>query len=168
MPVTYDKIATTTLASATTTITFSSISSSYTDLVLVGKILVASGGAQSFLMKFNGDSSDLYSLTRLYYNGVGAAGADATNTSTQGFAGIVDSSGTITNGSTIEFQIYDYANTTTFQTSFCRTDNGTSGIYQSFYGHTWRSTAAVNSISIITSNNMVVGSNLTLYGIAAA
>jgi hypothetical protein len=119
-------------------------------------------------MKFNNDSNDLYSLQRIYYDGVSAPAASVTNSSTSGFAGIIDSGTDINSGSVIEFQIYDYSNTSTFKTSFCRTDNGISGVYQSVYGHTWRSTSAINRIDIITSANMVVGSNLTLYGIKAA
>jgi hypothetical protein len=43
MAITYEPIATTTLGSATSTVTFSSISGSYTDLVAVFEVTLTSG-----------------------------------------------------------------------------------------------------------------------------
>ncbi len=166
MPSTYEKIATTTLATASTIITFSSIPNTFTDLIVVGKSNQTTGGAASFWMRFNGDSANNYGLIRLYYNGTGSPGTDSSN-SNSGYAGIIDS-GSIDDGSTFEYQIYDYSNTTTYKTSVCRTDNGSSGVYQSVYAHLWLNTAAINSITIEASNSMVVGTSFTIYGIKAA
>lgn len=64
---TYFPIANTTLSSAAASYTFSSISGSYTDLVLViGGTLSADISAGIY---FNGDTGTNYSTTRMYGNG---------------------------------------------------------------------------------------------------
>jgi hypothetical protein len=70
MATTYEKIQSTTLGSATATITFNSISSAYTDLRLV---LVASGSSNfNYNITYNNDSSALYSTTVLRADGASA------------------------------------------------------------------------------------------------
>ena len=52
MTATYEKIATTTLGSSQASVTFSSISGSYTDLVLISDSTVASG-SDGVRLRFN-------------------------------------------------------------------------------------------------------------------
>jgi len=68
MPVTYDNIATTTLNSAASTITFDSIPQTYTDLRVV-VVTRSSSTADSVCMRFNNNSSSIYSGTYLRGNG---------------------------------------------------------------------------------------------------
>ena len=66
MTATYEKIATTTLGSAQATVTFSSISGAYTDLVAICNFGGASA-AEDFTIRFNGDTNNAnYSSRRLY------------------------------------------------------------------------------------------------------
>jgi hypothetical protein len=62
MTATYEKIATTTLGSTTATVTFSSISGAYTDLVLVERLVKSITGG-SLQVRFNSDTGTNYSAT---------------------------------------------------------------------------------------------------------
>jgi len=84
MPSTYTPIATTTLGSAASSVTFSSISGAYTDLVLVGAGTLASNLYLN--VKFNNDTGSNYSRTELYGDGSSAASYRESNQSTQNFA----------------------------------------------------------------------------------
>ena len=163
---TYEPIATTTLSSATSTITFSSISSSYTDLVLIASRRYSNvgTGAENTFIRFNNDSTALYSTTYLS-NGPSAGritGANNLYTSAGG-------NETADRFSVDVWNIMNYSNTTTYKTSLLRHNFGTS-MLQNWIG-LWRSTAAINRIDIIgggTPGTFATGSTFTLYGIAAA
>ena len=77
MAVTYTPITSNTLTSATASVTFSSISGTYTDLVLVVSAQSASTNVD-LAMRFNSDSGTNYSNTRLY--GTGSAAGSGTRT----------------------------------------------------------------------------------------
>ena len=62
MAITYEPIATTTLGSATASVTFSSLGS-YTDIVLVCSVQSASSGDARINIRFNGDTASNYSGT---------------------------------------------------------------------------------------------------------
>ncbi len=62
MPATYEPLATTTLGSAASSVTFSSISGSYTDLVVVFSG-TAGGGNSNLILTFNSDTGSNYSWT---------------------------------------------------------------------------------------------------------
>jgi len=163
MAKTYEPIATTTLGSASATVTFSSISSSYTDLILVGNIVgqSATGGLQ---MRLNSDSSSNYSYT--FLNGDGSS-ASSSRASSQTEASISFSNSTTVPSSFIT-QIMNYSNTTTFKTLLSRSSSNGNTLA---YVNLWRKTPeAVNRIDIITSGGYTIntGSTFTLYGIKAA
>ena len=65
MATTYTPIATTTLGSGQTSVTFSSISGTYTDLILIASAS-NTGGATNIRLQFNGDTATNYSSTRIY------------------------------------------------------------------------------------------------------
>jgi hypothetical protein len=62
---TYEPIATNTLSSSQGTVTFASISASYTDLVLITVAKLASG-TSGMKLRFNSDSGANYGNTYLY------------------------------------------------------------------------------------------------------
>ena len=64
MPNTYEPIATNTLGSAASSVTFSSIPSTYTDLIVVMNYANSTGLADVFF-RFNGDTGSNYSDTIL-------------------------------------------------------------------------------------------------------
>ena len=156
---TYVPIATTTLASAAASYTFSSIPSTYTDLVLV--ISGTAAGADSLKVQYNGDTATNYSYTILYGTGSAAGSLGSANNSLLQI-------GTIsTTQITSITQIQNYSNITTYKTNISRSNDSSSQVNTSV--GLWRSTAAINSIKIATvSNNLSIGSTFTLYGILGA
>ena len=160
MASTYEKIATTTLGSAAASTTFSSISSSYTDLVL---ICAAGQSPDSTLeLTFNSDSGNNYSRTIMYGTGSTAVSARGSNN-----PAIYISAGSSVGTNINIINIMNYANTTTYKTIVGRT-NDTSSVTVATVG-LWRNTNAINTIKLTGSNgNILSGSTFTLYGIKAA
>jgi hypothetical protein len=163
MPNTYESIATQTLGSATATVTFSSIPSTYTDLVLVCNFGASSSG-QDFTFQFNGDTGTNYSFTRMYGNGTSAISSRETNQSKI----YADSVGVSTSLQAADIiQVMNYSNTTTYKTALVRVADAAKST-EAVVG-LWRSTSAINSISLaMTSGNLLSGSTFSLYGIASA
>jgi hypothetical protein len=164
---TYTPIATTTLGSAATGITFSSISSAYTDLVLVLN-LISTSAANDVRFQLNGDTGTNYSATFLYGDGTSAA---SRRTSSASFIALNSGSGTTTNPVVYTFQFQNYSNTTTYKTSLVR--NSTAGSEAAVIVGLWRSTSAINQIYVFEAGNtspqtFAAGTTATIYGIAAA
>ena len=164
---TYTPIATTTLGSAASSVTFSSISGAYTDLVLV--INWAQSEVASCWIRFNSDSGSNYSFTELRGNGSAASSTRLSNTAQSYWAYNVFPDTSFTGNAIISIQ--NYSNTTTNKTFLSRA-NANSG---SFAGTSaivglWRSTSAITSIILDTDGAATysTGSTFTLYGILAA
>lgn len=153
MAATYEPIATTTAGAA---VTFSSIPSTYTDLILIVRNASGSGGINNTI-RVNGDTTSNYSSTQLYASS-GAAGSLRTSSASTSWGGI----GGADSISIIQFM--NYSNTTTYKTWISR-GSGT-GNYITMDVDLWRSTAAINSIYI--DSGAAAGSSFTLYGIKAA
>lgn len=167
MPATYEPIATTTLGTAATSITFSSISSAYTDLKLIINWQSTSTAETNLFMTFNSDTGANYSHTRLVGSGESAtSGRSSSQTSL--FIGKQNASTTSVFRMN-EIDIFSYAGSTnkTFLNAHA-TDNNDGGFVYRFV-NLWRNTAAINNISIFQSgSNLNVGTTVTLYGIKAA
>ena len=163
MASTYEPIATTTLGSAASSVTFSSIPATYTDLVLVTNTQrQATGfGPVGFVAQFNGDTGSNYSDTYLIGDGSTATSSRATS-QTSIFVGLAPDSQW---GNSI-IQIMNYSNSTTYKTSLTRINTTTN--YTAAAVGLWRNTAAINSINLSGSANILAGSTFTLYGIKAA
>lgn len=163
---TYSTIATTTLGGSATSYTFSSIPSTYTDLVVVVSAILVSGGLD-LAIRFNGDTGTNYSATLISGNGTSATSTRETNSA----RGLLDYNGTpsTTAGAhTLIVNVMNYSNSTTYKTAIARSNNAASGTDANVV--LWRSTAAINSLTILSTNvnSIASGSTLTLYGIAAA
>jgi hypothetical protein len=157
---TYEPIATQTLGSAASSVTFSSISGSYTDLILMFNGSGASGGG-AFRVELNTDIATNYSSTYL--------AGDGTTASSGRFSNIAYvRGGTLDSGNTTAiWQFQNYSNTTTNKTSLARYASLADST-QAWVG-LWRSTAAINSIKVfVNAINFNSGSTFTLYGIKAA
>lgn len=174
MALTYDKIATTTLSSAVASVSFTSISSTYTDLVVIASVQGQSAGCNMEIW-FNGDGSNTnYSSTVLY--GAGAAGA--TRNSNQAKIDFGTNGGMpYANSNQFGLAVYhiqNYSNSTTYKTVLgtARSPNGgyTDAPEITFAAGIWRNTAAITSINIGVNNSktMQIGSTITIYGIKAA
>jgi hypothetical protein len=171
MPSTYTPIATQTLVSTTASVTFSSIPSTYTDLILVTNS-ANNDGSNSLYFRFNGDTGSNYSANYLYGDGSTVGFGGGTGSGPFGLMAYYATPSTVVGGSNSIFNVMNYSNTTTFKTAF-----GRANAIGSFYPgaemlvNTWRSTAAINSITILFSAGGVTfspGSTFTLYGIEAA
>ena len=162
---TYTPLATTTLASASATVTFSSIIGSYTDLIVIANMRGTATGSYPY-MQFNSDTGTNYSRTILMGNGSSASSYRGSN---QAQADIGDelptAADTFMNAT---FNLQNYSNSTTYKTSLIRVNNGRLG-YVSANVNLWRSTAAITSVLLgVASGSFQTGSTFTLYGIAAA
>jgi hypothetical protein len=155
---TYEAIATQTLGSAAASVTFSSIPGTYTDLVIV--VNGTNTANNNLNTQFNGDTGTNYSRTIMY----GAAGTavSARDTSATGIAL------TYFEGRTMSvYSIMNYANTTTYKTALSRTNAPVIAV-TAVVG-LWRSTAAINSITLTSvAGTMDIGTTLSIYGIKAA
>jgi hypothetical protein len=160
---TYTPIATQTLSNNTSTITFSSISQAYTDLIIVVKSGATVATANGFI-RFNSDSTSSYSQTTLRGNG-SAAASDRITGATEIALDYYGFSTDLTNN--VIIQIQNYSNSTTYKTTLHRIDTANYGTVARV--GLWRNTNAITSISFISSAYaFIVGSTFTLYGIAAA
>jgi hypothetical protein len=160
MPTTYEPIATATTSGSTSSVTFSSIPSTYTDLILICSSKAAAG---YLIIRVNSDSASNYSRTNLYGTGSAAASNRATS---QSFL-LAPDAGTSEYYPCIT-QFLNYSNTTTFKTALQRSHNMTSNVYATV--GLWRSTSAITSITVQTddASNISSGSTFTIYGIKAA
>jgi hypothetical protein len=164
MPKTYEAIATNTLGSTTTTLTFSSIPSTYTDLVIIANLgSVSAGNVQ---IQFNGDTATNYSAAIMYTTGAAAGAGPYANLSfAYGLAGAASLPSTISSSGIIN--INNYSNTTTWKNTLCR--YGNSNQESTCFVGTWRNTAAINSVTLSSySGAYLTGSSFTLYGIQGA
>lgn len=159
---TYTPIATTTLGSSASSYTFSSIPSTYTDLVLIANAKNSTYTASSGELRFNSDTGTNYSSTAVSGSGSAAASYRATNaTSVQCFRTDINDNGT----SIVHIQ--NYANTTTYKTVVSRGNTATVVVA---FGGLWRNTSAITSITVKPEDGTTfsTGSVFTLYGITAA
>lgn len=156
---TYTPIATQTLGSTASTITFSSIPSTYTDLVLV--MIGGLTAAGSIQIQYNGDTGSNYSYTNIYGYGTGY-GSGRGSSLTKAEIGGSWSANTV-----VLCNVQNYANTTTYKTAITRYSDPTDTVGANV--SLWRSTSAINQITL-TNNSTTYrsGTVVTLYGIAAA
>ena len=159
-------IATQTISGSPTSVTFSSIPSTYTDLVMV--ISAALSSTNDIGIRLNGDTGTNYSRTILYGTG-SAAGSVTGGGANQGQIEYYGTANTTLGGSVITLNLMNYSNTTTYKTILCRSNNASLGV--DAVVNLWRSTAAINQIEFkpyTGSMTWVTGSTFTIYGIAAA
>ena len=169
----FESIATLTASGGETSLTFSSIPSTYKHLQLRGITRRADAGSTIATdnLQFNGDTGTNY----IYHN---LTGNGTTATATSGGVGtsnIVFSRGagaTATAGifGAVIADIHDYTSTTKNKTtrSFTGFDlNGSGNIY--LYSGLWLNTAAITSITIYPNGNTIAaGTTYSLYGIKGA
>ena len=161
MATTYEPIATTTASGGETSISFTSISGTFTDLVLVSNVLATT--PYELFVQFNNDTATNYSVTLLQGDGSSAASFRETNKERIGAA-----YSTSTNPTAAITQIQNYSNSTTYKTVLSRSSAASSAAIA--YVGLWRSTAAITSIQLklTATKTFSAGATFTLYGIASA
>jgi len=165
----YESIATTTLGSSQTTISFTSISSSYKHLQLRVFARATSGDNPNSPIQFNGDTGANYRAHYLGGAGSGNAfagdmGASQTSGNLGWFSG--STQGASIFGTAI-VDILDYANTNKYKTvrSLDGADNNGSGLL-GLWSSLWMSTSAINRIDISpASGQWAQYTSIALYGI---
>jgi hypothetical protein len=169
MPVTYENLATTTLGSETSSITFSSISAAYTDLRLVFVGVRAAGTNSAPIVRFNSDSATNYSMTAVQGTGssfIAYKENNATGVPLVYFDALVST--TIPKLGTLD--VFSYRSSA-FKTvmNVEASDRSGSGRVANAVG-LWRSTSAITSLTITdgSARNFGVGTTATLYGILRA
>jgi hypothetical protein len=167
VPTAYDSIATST-ATGGTSVTFSSIPSTYKHLQLRINAATGGGGASDIYLRFNGDTGSNYSWARLrgVTSGVTAAAVNGVTGMLVGWAYgtspalpgviLVDvSEYTATNRNKSIKSMYGYAT------------NGVGGQEMSLGNGAWYNTSAINSITVYcdTGQSFGTGVSIALYGI---
>jgi hypothetical protein len=157
---TYKPIATTTLGSDQTSITFSTISGSYTDIVLIATT-PSTQVAQNMKLELNSDTGTNYSLTTLGGTGSSTFSDRESTTATPSALYLGANSNAI-----MHFQ--NYSNTTTYKTVLIRSNAPSNNTIARVL--LWRSTSAITSIKIKreSTDDIKSDSTFTLYGISAA
>jgi hypothetical protein len=165
MPQTYEPITQQTISGTPSTITISSIPSTYTDLVLVCWGWGNTGGG-SLTIRGNGDGSTLYNTTYLYSDGSTVTSGQTGDSANGTYMGRIVQSSTEIGGGYIH--IFDYANTTTFKTMI-GTNFGSNPINWASVGM-YRSTNAISSLTlkVESGSDFATGFTVALYGIKAA
>jgi hypothetical protein len=165
----YESIATVTLGSAASTITFSSIPSTYKHLQIRGIGRAANSVTdENLVIQLNSDTAANYSLHNLYGTGA-ATGANAgANTNVSYFARVTGASSNASTYGVAVADILDYADTNKYKTirSLSGHDQNGSG-YISLFSGNWRSTSAITTVTIKNdaAANIAAGSTFALYGI---
>lgn len=153
---TYTPLANVTLGSSVTSVTFSSISQSYRDLVLVinGPAMFGDIG-----VRLNSDAGNNYAYTVMYGTGSAATSGQA---SSQSLAAI--SYNAASSPFLVIVNFMDYSATDKHKTILSR-GNQADG-YVLAYADRWGNTAAVTSIQVLN-NTYPTGTTFALYGIAS-
>ncbi len=165
MPATYEPIATTTLGSATATISFTSISASYTDIrvVLVGSHETT---ATTLRMQVNSDTGTNYSYTELIGDGATASSSRGTSSSRIN-CGNANFNNTQPSLITVDWFSYAGSTNKTCLVTASQDRNGSGSVLRTV--GLWRSTSAITSVQLFpATGNFAAGTTATLYGILKA
>lgn len=158
----FSKLAVSTLTVNGTTISFSNIDQSYTDLVLVIYPKLAGNSANNTVsMVINGDTGNNYDWTLWSrFEGQTTFNASAAQLAWAGYQ-------SIGNG-TIEIELFDYTDTTMSEKNIraSSTAQGGGNYFRRNFDAKWHPTtmAAVTTITIVCSTNFLAGTHAILYG----
>lgn len=171
MPATYEPIATTTLGSAASSITFSSIPSTYTDLKVVLFIVGSSADNSDLGVRFNSDTTTKYSWTYFYGNGTSATTAKGSNDNYSWVVPIafpnLTRNASLRSMATLDIFSYTGSTYKTVLGNGANDQNG-AGFVSNGVG-LWRSTSAITTIVLYPSSGNFASTTIaTLYGIKAA
>lgn len=165
MPSALVPLANLTLTGNQTTVTFSSISQSYRDLLLVSQLVMPTDNGNSFYYRFNGDSGTNYSWVQMRGDG-SSIFSNAATTQAQ-----IASAGSISTVPTSAiFSVLDYSATDKHKTALLRANVMWSADpnVMAVVGR-WANTAAITSLTIILTGatGFAAGSTFALYGVSA-
>lgn len=161
---TYEPIASQTIAnSSTSSVIFSSLPSTFTDVRIVVSGGFVTGSPDNILaLRLNGDTGNNYSYVTMFAEG-SPQSAYISNYNTA----LLYRMPINNQGQTI-IELMSYSNTNVFKTFLSTADNPTGSIFKMV--HLWRNTASVTSVTLygFSGSNYLAGTTLCLYGIKAA
>jgi hypothetical protein len=165
MPQTYEAIATTTLSSNQSTITFASIPQTYTDLV-VSCVGYGAGGGGSIVVKINSNSGSIYNTSYVYTDGSTVTSGKTGDLTTGCFMGRIMTSTTDMGGG--YFHIMNYSSSSTHKIMI--------GQNVAAAPITWYAIGSARSNTAVTRLDLTVESSVpfasgfqaTIYGIKSA
>jgi hypothetical protein len=174
---TYATVATYTVSgSSTASYTFSSIPSTYTDLVVVASVRsLTAANTTGFLCQVNGAVGNVYD--GFYLRGDGSTGSAArynkfiNPTYAAPIGNMVANSATAGIFSNHIINWNNYSNTTTYKTFLARSNslNNSASFYTETVTNMYFATSAISSLTFFPeAGNFVSGSTISIYGIAAA
>ena len=155
---TYTALANLTLSSSAASVTFSSISQAYRDLVVV--INGTTSANASILFTYNSDTTATnYNWVTMFGTGTSAVSSSGNSNNNIG--------NMYTSLTTSRVQIMDYSATDKHKSALTRVDNA--GIITTAIASRWSNTAAITTLGLTlsTGGSFASGSSFALYGIAA-
>jgi hypothetical protein len=168
---TFTLIGSTTLGTASSSITFSSIPNTYDDLIIYCSLRNAGPGDTDLYVRLNGDSANNYAFVSLRGSGTPSVSTNNSNTTNawqQARAiGTPDASHAF---SCTQIYISGYKSTSFTKAGYINTFMGRYGSEGNsivgFSGQQWNSTSAVTSVAIFSpTQNLTASSSAYLYGI---
>jgi hypothetical protein len=156
---TYTPIYSQTLSSAVSSVTFSNIPSTYTDLVLVSSNITTSSGGGFVALRVNGNSNSIYTNTYL------TGGTSVTSGRNAGSVAYIVGDTDTTNTTMGIAHLMNYSSPNFFKTILSRC--GYSASTQVLVS-LWRDPSPITSITLTGNGNLNSGCSFTLYGIKAA
>jgi hypothetical protein len=157
MTTTYDLLYSNVLTTNTTSVTISSISSAYRDLILV--IDGIAGNADFFpRIRFNGDTGSNYSWVNA--QGTGSSSGSFSGTETGQQLGNAVSFATTTR-TMIVSQIMDYSTTDKHKASLTRANRANQAT--EMLAGRWANTSAITSIQLYSGNGNSLGPDTVIY-----
>lgn len=161
MPATYEPISTLNPSNGTASVTFSSIPSTYDDLVLISRPLIVGANNENVEMTFNGDTgSNYYEETIFVQTNIRGMAYDSALPYVR-----INYAGTEPFFSRVHIMGYKQ---TTFRKAVLAQKQDRA--YCMLRGALWNSTSAITSITLKPSgaNTFATGTVFTLFGIAGA
>lgn len=165
------KIAENILVGTAASVTFSSIPATYRSLILHA---VARGDTAATLisigLRFNGDSTAIYDHQSLLSAATTVAAAENINGTSASIGDASAASATAGAASVFDIKVPFYAGTTFWKEYVSNSElangTGTGTVHNRQFVGRWRSTAAVNSITLTpAAGNFIAGSSFVLYGL---
>jgi hypothetical protein len=160
---TYTPLANITLGSSAASVTFSSISQAYRDLILVATMPRTDVTDTNSYVRLNSDTGSNYSYVQMFGNGsAGYSNSASSQTTARAF--------TYQNTTSRQYngilQLMDYSATDKHKTFLTRYNGDDSGV--GAFALRWASTSAVTTLLVYPgSGSYAAGSTFALYGVAA-
>ncbi|MCB4860801.1 hypothetical protein K7W03_14495 [Sphingobium sp. PNB] len=150
------------------TVTFSSLPSTYRDLIIVvrGRSTRTGNNFDEVRLRFNGDSGNNYSYVRTG-RAVSGAFSDGSETQSSLYCGAIPAATSTANLSGLsEIAIGDYNGATFMKVVNAQATGGGAGdTYMAVFGGHWKNTAAITSILVmLLGGSFVDGTIVSLYG----